>query len=194
MAQGFFQSRFDKYAVQRSSGGVQRSGGFSIFISGLAEAPAELQAAIMSAIPVGLEKIGLRGVPLVQDHTPVGATGNLFGGVFAEFHQAGPVMEEIIADHPPADVYVGPVELGTRPHFPPFDGSLLLWVKNKHPELDEKHARSLAFLIARAISRRGTKGQHMFDQALAQLKIEAPGIMEAAIASSLEAAGFGGTV
>jgi hypothetical protein len=192
MAQGFFQSRFNKYAVQRSAGGIQRSGGFSIFIAGLAEAPAELQAAIMAAIPVGMEKIGLRGVPLVQDHTPVGATGLLFGGVFAEFHQQGPVMEEIIADHPPADTYVAPVEFGTRPHFPPFDGSLLLWVKKKHPDLDEKHAKSLAFLIARAISRRGTQGKHMFDQALDQLKLEAPGIMERAIAESLVAAGYGG--
>jgi hypothetical protein len=193
MAQGFFQSRFDKYAVQRSAGGIQRSGGFSIFISGLAQAPAELQAAIMAAIPVGLEKIGLRGVPLVQDHTPVGATGNLFGGVFAEFHQDGPVMEEIIGVHPPADMYAGPVELGTRPHFPP-PSALLLWVQKKLGIENEKEAKSVAFLIARAISRRGTKGDHMFDKALDQLKLEAPGIMEREIAVAIEAAGFGGAV
>jgi hypothetical protein len=192
MAQGFFQSRFDKYAVQRSSGGIQRSGGFSVFISGLAQAPAEIQAAIMTAIPLGRERIGLRGGELGQNHTPVGATENLFGGVFAEFHQEGPQMHEVIAVHPPADVYAGPVELGTRPHFPP-SGALLLWVQKKHPELDEKRAKSLAFLIARAISRRGTKGQHMFDQAIDQLKLEAPGIMEQKIAASIEAAGFGGT-
>jgi hypothetical protein len=191
MAQGFFQSRFDKYAVQRSAGGIQRSSGFSIFISGLSQAPSELQAAIMAAIPVGLEKIGLRGVPLVQDHTPVGATGNLFGGVFAEFHQNGPVMEEIIGVHPPADMYAGPVELGTRPHFPP-PSALLLWVQKKLGIENEKQAKSVAFLIARAISRRGTKGDQMFDQAITQLKLEAPGIMEREIAVSIESAGFGG--
>jgi hypothetical protein len=191
MAQGFFQSRFDKYAVQRSAGGVQRSSGFSIFIAGLDGLAEELQAAATAGMAVGLEKIGLRGVPLVQEHTPVGATGNLFGGVFAEFHQEGPKMEEIIGVHPPADVYAGPVETGTRPHFPP-SSALLLWVQKKLHIEDEKQAKSVAFLIARAISRRGTKGQHMFDQAIAQLKLEAPGIMEREIAVSLESAGFGG--
>ena len=163
----------------------------TITINGLAEATGELQAAMMAAIPIGLEKIGLRGVPLVQDHTPVGATGNLFGGVFAEFHQDGPLMEEIIGVHPPADVYAGPVELGTRPHFPP-PSALLLWVQKKLNVTDEKQALSIAYAIAKTIAKRGTHGQHMFDQALAQLQLEAPGIMEATIAEALTAAGFGG--
>lgn len=160
-------------------------------ITGLLEAPAELKAAMMAGIPIGLEKIGLRGVPLVQDHTPVGATGNLFGGVFAEFHQEGPVMEEIIGVHPPADMYAGPVELGTRPHFPP-PSALLLWVQKKLHIEDEKEALSVAFAISKSIAKRGTQGQHMFDQAFAQLQLEAPGIMEREIAVSIEAAGFGG--
>jgi hypothetical protein len=171
-------------------------------ITGLEEAPAELKAAMMAGIPIGLEKIGLRGVPLVQDHTPVGATGNLFGGVFAEFHQEGPLMEEIIGIHPPADMYAGPVELGTRPHFPP-PSALLLWVQKKLHIENEKEALSVAFAISRSIAKRGTQGQHMFDQAFAQLQLEAPGIMEREIAVAIEEwqagqqrfdllAGFGG--
>jgi hypothetical protein len=162
-----------------------------IQIHGLAEASLALLEAVQNGAEVGLEKIGLRGVPLIQDHTPVGATGNLFGGVFAEFHQDGPLMQEVIGVHPPADVYAGPVETGTRPHFPP-PSALLLWVQKKLQIEDEKKALSVAFAIARTIAKRGTQGVHMFDQAFAQLQLEAPGIMEREIAVALEAAGFGG--
>jgi hypothetical protein len=162
-----------------------------IQVHGLAEAAGELRVAILAGVAVGLEKVGLEAVPLVQEHTPVGATGNLFGGVFPEFHQDGPVMHEVIGVHPPADVYAGPVETGTRPHFPP-PSALLLWVQKKLHIEDEKKALSVAFAISRTIAKRGTQGAHMFDQALAQLQLMAPGIMERAIAEALEAAGFGG--
>jgi hypothetical protein len=162
-----------------------------IRINGFAEATAELQSAILAGAAVGLEKVGLRGVPLVQDHTPVGATGNLFGGVFAEFHRDGLAMHEVIGVHPPADVYAAPVETGTRPHFPP-PSALLLWVQKKLGIEDEKKALSVAFAIAKTIAKRGTQGAHMFDQAFAQLQLEAPGIMESEIAIAIEGAGFGG--
>lgn len=165
---------------------------FSYRITGVAEATGELKAAMLLGIAHGLEKVGLRGVQLVDQHTPVGATGNLIHGVFAQFHQEGPVMHEVIAVAPPAEVYAGPVETGTRPHFPPFDGSLLLWVQKKEPQLNEKQARSLAFLIARKISKKGTQGAHMFELAFQQLQQEAPGILEQQIAIAVEQAGFGG--
>lgn len=53
-----------------------------------------------------------------------------------------------------------PVELGTKPHFPP-TGPIQHWVEKKLG-ISGKEAASVAFLIARAISRRGTKGAHMF--------------------------------
>jgi len=55
-----------------------------------------------------------------------------------------------------------PVELGTRPHFPPV-GPIQHWVEVKLG-YSGKEAASVAFLIARAISRRGTKGKHMFEK------------------------------
>jgi len=59
-----------------------------------------------------------------------------------------------------------PVERGTKAHFPPV-GPLAFWVEKKLGYTG-KEARSVAFLIARAISRRGTKGIHMFETALKQ--------------------------
>jgi hypothetical protein len=157
----------------------------TIKVNGLDKNVGGIKAAMLAGIAVGLEKVGLRGVPLVQDHTPVGATGNLFGGVFAEFHQDGPVMHEVIGVHPPADVYAGPVETGTGPHFPP-PSALLLWVQKKLGITNEKQALSAAYAIARTIARRGTKGAGMFDEALKQLQIEAPGIVEREIAVAIE--------
>lgn len=54
-----------------------------------------------------------------------------------------------------------PVEEGTRPHFPPIE-PIQFWVQNKLHIAGEKESRTVAFLIARAISRRGTKGHKMF--------------------------------
>jgi hypothetical protein len=166
-------------------------GTFNITINGLPKVLGDMQKAVLAGAAIGLEKVGLRGVPLVQDHTPVGATGNLFGGVFAEFHQEAPLMYEIIGVHPPADVYAGPVETGTGPHFPP-TSALVLWVQKKLHIDDEKQALSVAFAIAKTIAKRGTKGAFMFDQAFQQLQLEAPGIVEREIAIALEQAGFGG--
>ena len=51
------------------------------------------------------------------------------------------------------------VERGTKPHFPPFGpGSSLAKWSRRH--------NIVPFLVARAISRRGTKGHHMFENAL----------------------------
>jgi hypothetical protein len=163
----------------------------TIRISGVSEAVAELQAATMAGAATGLEKIGLRGEQILAMHTPVGATGNLSQGIFSEFHQEGPLMHEVIAVGPPADVYAAYVEDGTRPHMPP-PSALLLWVKQKLLIDNEKQALSVAFAIARKIAKRGTQGAHMFDQAFQQLQVEAPGILERAIATSVQSAGFKG--
>ena len=56
-----------------------------------------------------------------------------------------------------------PVESGTKPHFPP-TGPIQHWVERKLG-IHGKEAASVAFLIARAISKRGTEGAHMFEDA-----------------------------
>jgi hypothetical protein len=57
--------------------------------------------------------------------------------------------------------YALPVELGSRPHFPPI-APIALWVRRKLGISDEREARSVAFLIARKISRVGTKPREFF--------------------------------
>lgn len=65
-----------------------------------------------------------------------------------------------------------PVELGTNPHPVSRAGreSLVLWVRRKLGVSDEKEVRSVAFLIARAISRRGSKAWHMYRDGVAAAK------------------------
>ncbi len=63
-------------------------------------------------------------------------------------------------------VYGESLEMGTKAHFPPVD-PLQHWVEKKL-HITGKAARSVAFLIARAISRRGTKGVHMSEKGFAE--------------------------
>ena len=57
-------------------------------------------------------------------------------------------------------IYGESVEYGTKPHFPPI-APLIFWVE-KRLGLSGKEAKSVAFAIARKISKKGTYGTHMF--------------------------------
>jgi len=69
-----------------------------------------------------------------------------------------------------------PVERGTKPHFPPI-GPLAFWVEKKFGYTG-KEARDTAFVIARAISRRGTKGAEMFGRGFSAHEHRVRGILE----------------
>lgn len=56
-------------------------------------------------------------------------------------------------------IYALPVETGTQPHFPPV-AAIEAWVRRKL-DVDEKQVRGVAFVIARAIGRRGTRAVNM---------------------------------
>jgi len=71
--------------------------------------------------------------------------------------------------------YGEPVELGTRPHFPPI-GPIEHWVRVKL-RLPDEIAPSVAFLIARAISRRGTKGAKMFEHGFEENRLRVENIL-----------------
>lgn len=62
-----------------------------------------------------------------------------------------------------------PVELGAVPHFPP-PAALEGWVKRKLGISDAREVKSVAFLVARAIARRGTKAWEMFQRGFAAAK------------------------
>ena len=57
------------------------------------------------------------------------------------------------------------LELGTKPHMPPVE-ALVPWVKAVLG-VEPKRARSVAYLVARKIARKGTKAQKPFDKAIA---------------------------
>jgi len=160
-----------------------------ITVTGVGEMTGRMQTAVEWGVGRGLEIIGERGIGLVIEGTPVGATGNLAHSVFAHQEMIGELLTEIITNGPPADVYSAPVELGSRPHFPPID-ALIPWVIKKFGATDEQTARGIAFAIARKISRRGTQGAFMYEKAMEILQGEAIGIMERSIAESCAAAGF----
>lgn len=62
--------------------------------------------------------------------------------------------------------YAEAVELGTKPHFPPL-APLMDWVVQKLG-VPFQDVRSVAFLIARKISRKGTTGAFMFTKTYAR--------------------------
>lgn len=106
----------------------------------LTEALSLLEAEIQKKTPYGAGPIHLRDSIFDQ----VAVSGQRVSGV------VGTPLEHGI-----------PVELGTKPHFPPI-APIQFWVQKKLRIEDEKQSRAVAFLIARAISRRGTRGQKMF--------------------------------
>lgn len=65
--------------------------------------------------------------------------------------------------------YAVPVEMGTRPHMPPVQ-PLEDWARYKLG-LSEAEAKSVGFLVARKIAREGTKGAHMFGNAIADNEV-----------------------
>jgi hypothetical protein len=96
----------------------------------------------------------------VSERAPVGAGGaaGLKGSIFSveEVSESG-----VIGLVGTPVQYAAPVELGTRPHFPPVE-PLVDWVRVKLGIVEEREARGVAFLVARKISRKGTKAQRPF--------------------------------
>lgn len=99
-----------------------------------------LERAIKKETPFGAGPIHLRDTI----HNAVSVSGQKVSGIVGTPLQHGE-----------------PVEMGTKPHFPPI-GPIQHWVQTKLHIESEKESRSVAFLIARSISRRGTKGAKMF--------------------------------
>ncbi len=121
----------------------------------LMEALLLLEAAIKRLTPEGAGPIHIRGTIFSQ----VVPRGESFWG------QVGT----------PA-IYGESLEYGTKPHFPPI-APIRFWVE-KRLGLMGREAQSAAFCIARAISRRGTKGAHMFEKGFEMNEARVIGILE----------------
>jgi len=72
--------------------------------------------------------------------------------------------------------YAEPVEYGSRPHWPPL-APLELWVRRKLG-VPAAQVKSVAYLVARKISRVGTQGYHMFRVGTVYAERVAPRLIE----------------
>jgi hypothetical protein len=98
----------------------------------------QVKGAILPFVPVNLGALR-QGVQAMVSGTPANLSGKVFDPI----------------------TYASAVEHGTRPHFPPL-GPIELWVRRKLGIPEGRQSRSVAFLVARAISRRGTKAVQFF--------------------------------
>lgn len=95
-----------------------------------------------------------------KEGTPRGVSGNLRSSITSR--------EESLADNVIGVVgtplnYAIPVELGSKPHFPPIE-PLKDWVRHKL-DVPAEEVEDVAYRVAWHISHHGTEGAHMFQQA-----------------------------
>lgn len=114
----------------------------------------------------------------VKEETPVGIGGG--GGLRGSIAAREPVVSGtgVLGVVGTAQPYAVPVELGTRPHFPPVQ-PLADWAERKLG-VPAAQARDVGFLIARKIARRGTEGAHMFERAFERVRPQVVAIYERA--------------
>jgi hypothetical protein len=101
----------------------------------------------------------------IKELTPTGATSVLRESIIAE----KPVLSRNLLGVVGTSVaHALPVELGTKPHFPPIE-PLMDWVRGKLDIQDDGTARVyyVALAIARKIAARGTLGVGMFHRSFA---------------------------
>ena len=112
-------------------------------------------------------RIGTALVPEIKKETPIGATSKLRNTTVYQVLGTSEDMRMEIrqsAFSPSGFPYGVAVRKGTRPHFPPI-AALIPWVVKKLGISDAKQARTVAFLIARKISKVGTKPNPYHDRA-----------------------------
>jgi len=97
-----------------------------------------------------------------KENTPVGASGG--GGGLRNSIGVRQPLNQLFGFVGTSVPYAKHVEIGTRPHFPP-PAALYDWVR-KVLDVPEKDVPGVAFLVARKISKRGTKGKFMFRDAI----------------------------
>lgn len=92
---------------------------------------------------------------------PAVDTGSLRGSVSTEFVEDGAIVS-VDAPHAPM------IEYGTRPFFPPVE-PLAEWVKRKGMASTDEEAKSIAFAIAKKISRDGIAPRRYFSKAWSRM-------------------------
>jgi hypothetical protein len=130
---------------------------------------------MLAAYNVALRKAGALLTPRIKAETPVGATHHLRNKtVYQVLGRAEDMRMEVrqSAFSERGFPYGVAVRHGTRPHFPPID-ALVPWVRVKL-RVAEDRVRQVAFLVARKISKVGTKPNpyhaRVVDRSMGELK------------------------
>jgi len=102
----------------------------------------------------------------IKELTPTGVGGG--GGLRGSIAAQQPVVsaDQVRGVVGTSAAHAVPVELGTKPHFPPIE-PLKDWVRAKFGLRAEADVTRAAFAVARAISIRGTQGVGMFNRSFA---------------------------
>lgn len=136
---------------------------YSIDLSGMRTLQAALArnpAVVREELEAAVTEADLLLEREVSERAPVGAGGaSGFKGSIYHLEEIGD--SKAIGLVSTSVAYAVPVEIGTRPHFPPIE-PLIDWVKAKFGISGEKEARGAAFAVARKIAARGTKEQRPF--------------------------------
>lgn len=113
----------------------------------------------------GLDEAAMLFTREVKEATPVGVTGLLRQSITNERRDDA---NELAARIFSPLVYAAPVELGTKPHYPPLE-PLQDWVRKKLDVTEEEDVIRVAQLIQWKIGRKGTTGRNMFGSTLGRL-------------------------
>lgn len=115
----------------------------------------------------------------VRERTPagVGAGGGLRGSIHSQRPRRS--FDGIIGVTGTSALHAIPVEVGTKPHFPPL-APLVEWVKVKLG-LSDNEAYAAARGVQRKIGRKGTEGAHMFEKGLEAAEPQIETIYERAL-------------
>ena len=119
----------------------------------------------------------------IQENTPTGAHGHLRGSITHQLR--GQALSDglgVVGTVGSSLNYALSVELGTKPHKVSIEGQVALreWVEKKLG-IDPSRSASVAFLIARKISKKGTKGARMAGRALDDNAAQVNQIVAAAV-------------
>lgn len=109
-----------------------------------------------------VEEILHRARTNIVRRTPVGWSGNLRSGYDVEVRGRNTSRPRGAVVNPAK--YHEPAEEGRRPGRPPPTEALIPWVASKLGVPPGPERASTAFLVARAIGRRGTTGAHMVEE------------------------------
>lgn len=114
----------------------------------------------------------------VKEGTPVGVGGG--GGLRGSIGSAETVLaDSVLGLVSSSAIHAQPVELGSRPHFPPV-APIRDWVEHKLG-ISQDQSEGVAFAIARTIAKRGTKGHFMFRNAFEANELQVLQILNAAV-------------